>query len=102
MVGHQLPQHRHEDVDGVSGLARRTCQAAAAHRVIGAIHLRAAVDQKNARGRGHRSEMGGKSREKNEYIIRRMAVVSSRSWGAVMWRQRVALVLLAMVAIAAS
>ena len=65
MVGHELSQHRHEDVDGVGGLARRACQAAAAHRVVGAIHLRAAVDQKNARGRGHRSEMGGKSREKN-------------------------------------
>ena len=43
--------------------------------------------------------MGGKSREKNEYIIRRMSVVSFRSWVPVM-RQRLALALLAMVAIA--
>jgi len=42
----QLPQHRDEDVDGMRGLAFGTAQAAAAHRVIRAVHLRTAVDQK--------------------------------------------------------
>jgi len=44
--------------------------------------------------------MGGKSREKNEYIIRRMPVVSYRWWMSVTERQRLALALLAVVAIA--
>jgi len=46
--------------------------------------------------------MGGKSREKNEYIIRRMSVVSSRSWLGLLLRQRLVLALLVMVAISGS
>ena len=52
MVLYQLSQHGHEDVDRVGGLAAGAAQAAAAHRVIRAVHLRTAVDQEYA-GRGH-------------------------------------------------
>src|SRR5262249_31994409 len=45
----QLPQHRHEDVDGVGRLSFRVAEQAAvgrAHRrVVRAVHLRAAVDE---------------------------------------------------------
>ena len=47
MILNQLAQHVHEDVDGVRGLAARAAQAAAAHRVIRAVHLRTAVDQED-------------------------------------------------------
>jgi hypothetical protein len=59
MVGHQLSQHHHEDVDGVRRLAAGTGEAGTAHRVIRAVHLRAAVDQENAGSRGHRSSNRG-------------------------------------------
>ena len=64
MILHQLPQHRHEDVDGVGGLAAGAGEAAAAHRVIGAVHLRAAVDQKKARAACDIDRNGRKQREK--------------------------------------
>ena len=71
VIGDELAQHRHEDVDRVRGLATRAGQTAAAHRVIRAIHLRAAVDQKYARGRRHRVGTGReKPREKRVYHSR--------------------------------
>ena len=68
MILNQLPQHVHEDVDRVRRLAAGAAQAAAAHRVIRAVHLRAAVDQEYAAawtscGRER------KNREKKQYII---------------------------------
>ena len=77
MVLDQLAQHRHEDVDGVRGLAFGAAEAAAAHRVIGAVHLRTAVDQEQALGRGHLVGGGRKSRERKQYIIRRMVSVDA-------------------------
>src|SRR5262249_8624370 len=51
------PQHRHEDVDGVGGNAHRVPQnrafRGANRRVVGAIHLRAAVDEIQERLGGH-------------------------------------------------
>ena len=41
----QLPQHRHEDVDGVRRVSFLIRQAPAAKRVIRAVHLGAAVDE---------------------------------------------------------
>ena len=52
MIAHQFAQHRDEDVDSVSGVPFLIRQASPAKRVIGAVHLRAAVDEKN-RGAGH-------------------------------------------------
>ena len=46
MIGQQLAQHRDEAVDGVGRFAVRSRQPA--NRVIGAIHLVAAVDQEQA------------------------------------------------------
>ena len=51
MVGNQLAQHRDEAIDGVRRLAVRSGQAV--NRVIRAIHLRATVDQEDARAGGH-------------------------------------------------
>src|SRR5580765_3919681 len=49
MLLQQLPQHRHENVDGVGRNAHRIAQnrslGSANRRVVGAIHLRAAVDE---------------------------------------------------------
>ena len=63
MIVDQLSQHRDEAVHGVGRLAVGTGQPA--NRVIGAIHLRAAVDQVQTRRRGHRAG-------KLQYIIRVM------------------------------
>ena len=52
MIGDQLAQHRHEDVDRVRGLAFLVRQAFPAERVIGAVHLGTAVDQEEG-GAGH-------------------------------------------------
>ena len=49
VVGDELAQHRHEDVDGVCGLSFLIRQAAATKRVIRAVHLRAAIDQEERR-----------------------------------------------------
>ena len=50
LVGDQLAQHRDEAVDGVGGPAIRAGQPA--DRVVGAIHLRIAVDQEQCRAMG--------------------------------------------------
>ena len=52
MIGDELAQHRHEDVDRVRGLSFLIRETAAAERVIRAVHLRAAVDQEQRRA-GH-------------------------------------------------
>src|SRR5262249_3562995 len=62
MIVDQLPQHRHETVDGVRRLAIGTGQPA--DRVVRAIHLRAAVYEVQTR----RAHWGGKL----QYIIRLM------------------------------
>ena len=49
VVGDQLAQHRHEDVDRVRRVAFLVRQPAPAKRVVGAVHLRAAVDQEERR-----------------------------------------------------
>jgi hypothetical protein len=49
MIVDQLAQHRHEAIDGVGGVSVGAGQPA--DRVIGAIHLRAAVDQVQSRRR---------------------------------------------------
>ena len=49
VVGDELPQHRHEDVDRVRGVALLIRQPAPAKRVVGAVHLRAAVDEEQRR-----------------------------------------------------
>ena len=51
MIGNQLAEHVDEAVDGIGGLAVGSGQAA--NRVVGAIHLVAAVDQEE-RGLRHR------------------------------------------------
>jgi hypothetical protein len=45
VIGHELAQHGHEEIDRVRRRAFLVGQAAAAHRVIRAVHLRAAVYQ---------------------------------------------------------
>jgi hypothetical protein len=52
VVGDELSQHRDEHVYGVCGVPLLIGQTPAAKRVIRAVHLRAAVDQKQ-RGAGH-------------------------------------------------
>ena len=54
MIRQQLPQHRDEAVDGVGRSAVGTGQPA--DRVVGAIHLVAAVDQEERPRLGHRGE----------------------------------------------
>ena len=49
LVGHELAQHRDEAVDGVGRPAVRAGQPA--DRVVGAIHLRVAVDEEQDRAR---------------------------------------------------
>ena len=55
------PEHRHEDVDGVGGLALRVVQQRAVARpdgrVVRAVHLRAAVDEVEQRSGGHWQEL---------------------------------------------
>ena len=79
MIGDELAQHRHEDVDRVGRFAGGPGQAPAAHRVIRAIHLRAAVDQKNARGRGHRIG-DGREKPREERVYHSRNVVGSGEW----------------------
>ena len=45
VIGHELAQHGHEEIDRVRRRAFLVGQAAAAHRVIRTVHLRAAVYQ---------------------------------------------------------
>src|SRR6188472_152473 len=71
VILHQLPQHRDEDVDRMRAAAAGAGQTGTAHRVIRAVHLRAAVDQEEACRCGHRASGAGKT---NEYIIRGMSV----------------------------
>ena len=62
LLVHQLPQHVHEDVDGVGRLALGVVQQAAIsradRRVIRAVHLRAAVDEIDDRSGGHGGQQG--------------------------------------------
>ena len=80
VVLNQLPQHGDEDVDGVRRPAAGTGQPAAAHRVIRAVHLRAAVDQKEALGHSEvvrpGQERAAQRREGADiqYIIRGMSL----------------------------
>jgi hypothetical protein len=60
MIVHQFPKHRHEDIDRVRGLAFLIRQAAPTERVVRAIHLRAAVDQKERVAGHQRAENHGK------------------------------------------
>ena len=53
MIREQLAEHRDEAVDRVGGLAVGSGQPA--NRVVGAIHLVAAIDQKERRTRGHQT-----------------------------------------------
>ena len=55
MIGDELAQHRDEHVDGVRRVSLLIGQSPPAKRVIGAVHLRAAVDKKQC-GAGHGTE----------------------------------------------
>ena len=55
VIGEQLAQHRDEAVDRVGRLAVGPGQPA--DRVVGAIHLVAAVDQKQSGAGGHQTDI---------------------------------------------